>query len=260
MSCSIPSRVRASTSGRERSASRARTFGWMSSAALICMALSLARPGPRCYGSIVPVWRLSGADTISCMTERPNHEPGPPETRGTIAERFVVERLRAVLAPSIAVIPHLRWLARDHGYVREGEADVVIGDPERGILVIEVKAGEIRRDHHGTWWAGLNRLTRTPFEQAGDSRRALVRKLSELPDWPAGLDPIAGQAVAFPDVELDTMRHRLGLLGPDVDTGLIADQSMFVDTEAGRSELTAFVDRAFELWSGSANTKPPGKV
>ena len=30
------------------------------------------------------------------------------------------------------------------------------------------------------------------------------------------------------------MRGRLGLLGPDVDTGLIADQSTFVDTDAGR--------------------------
>jgi UvrD-like helicase C-terminal domain/AAA domain/Nuclease-related domain len=194
------------------------------------------------------------------MAERANQEPVPPETRGAIAERLVVERLRAVLPPRMAVIPHLRWLLRDHGYVREGEADVVIGDPNRGILVIEVKAGEIRRDHHGTWWAGSNRLTRSPFEQAGDSRRSLVRKLQELPGWPAGLDPTAGQAVAFPGVELDSMRNRLGLLGPDVDTGLIADQSMFIDTEAGRNELTAFVDRAFELWSGSANTQPPGKT
>jgi UvrD-like helicase C-terminal domain/AAA domain/Nuclease-related domain len=196
------------------------------------------------------------------MTDRGIQDSNPTgvlqETRGTIAERLVVERLRAVLPPAIAVIPHLRWLLRDRGYVREGEADVVIGDPDRGILVIEVKAGEIRRDHHGTWWAGSNRLTRSPFEQAGDSRRALVRKLSELPEWPAGLNPTAGQAVAFPDVELDSMRNRLGLLGPDVDSGLIADQSMFVDTEAGRAELKAFVDSAFELWSGSAKTRPPG--
>ena len=99
------------------------------------------------------------------------------ETRGAVAERFVVERLRAVLPPAIAVIPHLRWLLRDHGYVREGEADVVIGDPERGILVIEVKAGEIRRDHHGTWWAGPNRLHPQPV-------RAGRRQ-------PAGADPEA---------------------------------------------------------------------
>ncbi len=108
------------------------------------------------------------------------------------------------------------------------------------------------------WFAG-ERLPRSPFEQAADSRHALVRKLRELPDWPAGLNPIAGQAVAFPDVELDSMAGRLGLLGPDVDVDLIADQSTFLDTEDGRRELRDFLDRAFELWSGRAETRPPGR-
>ena len=158
------------------------------------------------------------------------------------------------------ILSHVRWLLRDRGYVREGEADVVIGDADRGILVIEVKSGEIRRDDRGTWWVGRQALQRSPFEQAADSRHALVRKLSELPGWTAGLKPIAGQAVAFPDVELDTMRGRLGLLGPDVDAGLIADQSMFVDDEGSRRELAGFVDRAFEAWSGEAGTRTPGRA
>jgi hypothetical protein len=55
------------------------------------------------------------------------------------------------------------------------------------------------------------------------------------------------------------MKGRLGLLGPDVDAGLIADQSMFVDTDDGRRELGGFVDRAFEAWSGQAGTRPPGR-
>ena len=181
-------------------------------------------------------------------------------TRGEAAERLVVERLRKALPPSAVVLPHVRWLLRDRGYVREGEADVVIGDADRGILAIEVKSGEISRDAHGTWWVGRQALQRSPFEQAADSRYALVRKLSELPGWTAGLKPIAGQAVAFPDVELDTMRGRLGLLGPDVDAGLIADQSMFVDDEGGRRELAGFIDRAFEAWSGQAGTRPPGRA
>jgi hypothetical protein len=69
------------------------------------------------------------------MVERGNQgsEVGEaPETGGAIAERLVVRRLRAVLPPSVAVIPHLRWLLRDRGYVREGEADVVIGDRSAG--------------------------------------------------------------------------------------------------------------------------------
>jgi hypothetical protein len=194
------------------------------------------------------------------MAERANQRSGPPETRGEVAERLVVERVRAVLPPSVAVISNLSWTLRERGYVREGEADVVIGDPERGILVIEVKAGQIRRDATGTWWAGPNRLPRSPFKQASDSRHSLVKKLCELPGWPAGLEPIAGQAVAFPNAELDSMRGRLGLLGPDAEPGLIADQSMFVDNEAGAAELKEFLARAFESWSGSSDTQPPGKA
>ena len=180
-------------------------------------------------------------------------------TRGAAAEQLVVDRLRAVLPPDVALLHGVRWLLRDHGYVREGEADVVIGDPERGILVIEVKSGEVRRGSDGAWWAG-KRLPRSPFEQAADSRRSLIRKLAELPQWTAGLRPIAGQAVAFPDVELDSMRGRLGLMGPDVEPALIADQSMFLDDDGGRGELRSFIDGAFALWSGHAGEQAPGRA
>jgi hypothetical protein len=182
-----------------------------------------------------------------------------PSTRGAQAEQLVVDRLRAVLPREVALLHGVRWLLRDHGYVREGEADVVIGDPARGILVVEVKSGEVRRDGDGTWYAG-KRLPRSPFHQAADSRRSLIRKLSELPDWTPGLKPIAGQPVAFPDVELDSMRGRLGLLGPDVEPALIADQSMFVHGDGGRRELRAFVDGAFALWGGHAGEQPPGRA
>ncbi|MFP5341665.1 MAG: NERD domain-containing protein, partial [Candidatus Limnocylindria bacterium] len=180
-------------------------------------------------------------------------------TRGEAAEQLVAERLRAVLPEDVALLRNVRWLARDHGHVREGEADVVIGDPDRGILVLEVKAGEVRRQADGSWWAG-KRLPRSPFEQAADSRHSLIRKLSELPQWTAGLRPIAGQAVAFPDVELDAMRGRLGLLGPDVEPALIADQSMFLPNDDGRAELRAFLDGAFALWSGRSGEQPPGRA
>ena len=160
----------------------------------------------------------------------------PPETKGAIAERLVVERIRAVLPPTIAVIAQRRaGFCGIAAYVREGEADVVIGDPERGILVIEVKSGEIRRDSNRHLVGRCpNRADPQPVRAGRRQPYELVRKLTELPGWPAGLDPIAGQAVAFPDVELDSMRDRLGLLGPDVDTDLIADQSMFIDNEVGR--------------------------
>jgi hypothetical protein len=170
----------------------------------------------------------------------------------------VVDRLRAVLPDDVLLLHNVSWLMKDHGYVREGEADIVIGDPDRGILVVEVKAGEVRRERDGTWYAG-GRLPRSPFDQAKDSRHTLVRKLIEQPGWQSGLVPISGQAVAFPDVDMDSMGPRLNLLGLDAETELIADQSMFVDGDEGRAELRGFVDRAFELWSGRSGEGPPGR-
>ena len=102
----------------------------------------------------VPVDAYYGASTARAVE-------GTGSTRGEAAERLVVARLRAVLDPDVAVLHHVRWLEREHGHDREGEADVVIGDPDRGILVIEVKAGEIRRDASGTWWTA-DRLPRSP--------------------------------------------------------------------------------------------------
>ncbi|MDH4143502.1 MAG: NERD domain-containing protein, partial [Chloroflexota bacterium] len=167
------------------------------------------------------------------MVERASRD----QTPGERAEQLVVECLRAILPPPTAVLANVHWLLRDHGHVRKGEADVVIADPDRGILVLEVKSGEVRRDGNGTWWVGGKPLDRSPFQQASDSRYALIRKLYELPGWPAELRAIAGEAVAFPDVDLDTMRGRLGLVGLDAQQDLIADQSMFLDGDDARAEL-----------------------
>lgn len=183
---------------------------------------------------------------------------GGAQTRGSDAERLVVERVQSVVDPGVAVIPNVQWLRRTPHGERHGEADVVIGDPERGILVLEVKSGQVRRDDHGTWWVGGHPLDRPPFRQASDNRYALLGKLAELPDWPPGFDPIAGEAVAFPDVDLDTMRGRLGLMGLDAEQDLIADQSMFRDDEDGRVELRAFLARAFDLWGSGRSAPPPG--
>ena len=134
-------------------------------------------------------------------------------TRGELAEGRVVDRLRAILPADVLVLQNVKWLLRERGTVRNGEADLVIGHPDRGFLVLEVKSGQISRDGNGTWWAGPSRSPEPVRAGARQPVHAL-KKLHELPDWPAGLKPIAGHAVALPDVDLDTMRGRLGCSGP----------------------------------------------
>ena len=200
------------------------------------------------------------------MTERgeaadANHR----ETAGRKAERLVLDRLRAALPDAIAILPNVRWIAREHGHEFEGEADLVIADADRGFLILEVKAGEIRRDDHGRWWAGKKRLDRSPFEQASASRHNLVRKLAELPEWESGLRPTAGQGVAFPDVDLASAGGRLGLaaLGPDVDPDLILDQPRLLTGDESAANLRTWLDKAFAVWvreggGAGSGTRPPG--
>ena len=182
---------------------------------------------------------------------------GRPAPAGERAERLVHDRLRAALPPEYRLFANMRWLLREHGHLREGEADVIVAHPDLGFLVVEVKAGEIRRDADG-WWAGGQRLPRSPFEQAQDSRYSLVRKLRELPAWPAGLDPVAGHAVALPDVDLDSAGARIGLLDPDVDPALVLDQPKLLEEAA--TDVHAWVDGALRAWAGRASTEPPGSA
>ena len=61
---------------------------------------------------------------------------------GVAAERVVHDRLPTALPAEYRPYPDAPWLTRtaDHRGLRDGEADLVLTHPERGILVFEVNA------------------------------------------------------------------------------------------------------------------------
>jgi hypothetical protein len=177
---------------------------------------------------------------------------------GGRAERHVYDRLRDALSPEFTMLGNLAWLVRDRGVLREGEADILIAHPERGFLTIEVKSGAIRRDSLGRWWTGNHQLARSPFEQAADSHHSLVAKLKELPAWEAGLDPIAGHAVAFPHVDLASLDAKI-LRGTDADPELILDKARLAPDPQRNRLLREWVDRCFELFDTGARRGPGQK-
>ena len=186
------------------------------------------------------------------------------ERAGAKAERLVVERVRAALPPEYRLYPNVKWLGRtaDHRGLRDGEADLVIAHPERGILVVEVKAGQIARDGYGRWWAGTRELSPTPFEQASTNLHALLGKLRDLPDAPpaSAWHPIAGSAVALPDVDLESAGQHLRLLGPEVETDLILDHGRLLPDAGGATRTRQAIDRIFDLLAGqSAQLRAPGE-
>ncbi len=88
----------------------------------------------------------------------------------------------------------------------EGEGDFVIADPDRGLLVLEVKGGAIEcRD--GQWLQNGRVLSRAPRQQAMDFVRKLVEALRARGAEP----PPFGVACAFPDVDFsDDLAPRAG--------------------------------------------------
>ncbi|MEP6638991.1 MAG: ATP-binding domain-containing protein, partial [Chloroflexota bacterium] len=180
------------------------------------------------------------------------------EGLGKRAERHVHDRLREALGREYTLYPNVSWLVRSHGVEREGEADLVIAHPEKGFLTIEVKSGPIARDGMGRWWAGGRPLDKPPFEQSADSHHSLIAKLRELPDWPAGLDPIAGHAVAFPNAEMASLGTKIFFLGPDADPELILDKAILDPAGPRGARLRAWVERAYELWD-SPSKRAPGQ-
>jgi len=170
-------------------------------------------------------------------------------TRGEDAERQVEERLRDALPDSqyrIYVNVHWTGPTRYHGPARDGEADAVIAHPEYGLLVLEVKSGEPSLDHDGHWHLGPITLSQSPFDQASQSKHFLRAKLVDLPDWPPHLDPLAGHAVAFPDVDLESLPPGHSLLGLDAPKDLVLDAHALETTDG----IQGWLDHVFDYWRG----------
>ena len=163
------------------------------------------------------------------------------------AEQQVIERTRSALPSEYHVYPNVHWISRTRvgGPARDGETDLVITHPERGLLIVEVKGGQIRRDTQGRWYSGSHELDPTPFRQSENSKYAILGKLRELPDWHGG-NPRAGHAVAFPDVDLATLPPGARVLGPDAPTQLVLDGSALQSPQSTRQAI----EQAYDYWIG----------
>ena len=184
----------------------------------------------------------------------PDHDARRDDA-GARAERLVFDRLRAALPDEYRLHSSVAWLGRTaaHRGLRDGEADIVVAHPERGFLVIEVKSGRLSRDAGGRWLQNGRPMDVSPFEQARTNLYQLLDKVRELPDAPPRWNPIAGHAVAFPDVELESARVDLRLLGPDVNRELILDRGALA---TGAPERTReVIDRALALWAGEGGAR-----
>ena len=163
------------------------------------------------------------------------------------AELVLYRALAQQLGTEYTIFHSVAWISRPRGIgPRDGEADIIIVHPSAGILVVEVKGGQIRRDASKASWTstdagGTVYEIKNPFEQAKAAKYALLEKVKEVPAWQRlrlGRFTL-GHAAFFPDVG-DAAR----LSGPASPSALIGDQN---DLPA----LCSWVERAFDFWSTS---------
>ncbi len=143
----------------------------------------------------------------------------PELTEGTLnahrsrAEADVYRAFREHLGTDIVVLFDLPVIFKG-GRLYESEADFLILDPTRGLLVVEVKGGGIRHDPaFGRWTSkdreGVEHDIKDPFLQAQGSKHTLLQLLRGHARWSRMFTGhvLAGHAVFFPDLTRAQLRN-----------------------------------------------------
>jgi hypothetical protein len=169
----------------------------------------------------------------------------PPSDLEHASEEPVYVALRDQLGNDYTVLHSYPWLRpwRDEALL-EGEADFVVIHPQRGILVLEVKGGDVRLD--GTRWvrdtSNGPRPIQDPFTQARRNMHALLDIIGERSGKRLRKDDIThGYAVVFPHFDYE------GLPPPSADKAIVISRKNCL-------EMAQAIEVAYNAWT--TVTKP----
>lgn len=137
------------------------------------------------------------------------------------ASEYNVHKALATLPDDWTVLHSVRWQSTRGGRQGDGEADFVALNRKFGLIVVEVKGGDV--DVINGVWTTINSATKevveikNPFRQATESKHALLSYLKDQ-GLPTGQFTIA-HAVAFPSITVDRA------FGPAAPPEIIWDHS-----------------------------------
>ncbi len=158
------------------------------------------------------------------------------------AEKFLYQAFQKQLSDDFAVFHAVSWLvSKPHNGARDGETDFVVACPKLGILVIEVKGGNINYDGATNQWFSNDNPIKDPFKQACDSKHNLLSMLKKQNYWKKLWIPI-GHAVAFPDVKVN------GGLLPHAPCEILLDSTQL-------NNLSDWVQGVMNFWLGQEPAK-----
>lgn len=169
-----------------------------------------------------------------------------PDTVTSDAERRLFDTLERGLDNDHTVYAGVRWLRKARHGAINGEADIVITHPQRGMVVLEVKGGGISVDGAtGTWFSrdryGDLHVIKNPVEQAQRNFYDLCEAIAAAPGG-GDLRHNGGHGVVVPDSRIDSW------LGADMAREIMIDGTELDDVQAA-------IDRLFGFWS-TRQTRP----
>ncbi len=175
-----------------------------------------------------------------------------PTTVESNAERELFAAFQENVSDRRTVLAGVNWIySNDRGQARTAEADFVVLDPERGILVIEVKGGTVGHDaRSGRWYSisrgGNNHTIKDPVEQA---RKAFFDLRAELQSEykTSRFQYQGGHGLAFTDGTVEGVA-----LPEDAPRAIIIDRN---DLE----NLDQRIDAMFRFWT-APNDPTPGSA
>jgi len=132
----------------------------------------------------------------------------PTDSEG---EKAVWSALRAGM-PSGWTGWHSLRIRDPHGY--EGEGDFVLASPDRGLLVLEVKGGQVEQ-RDGRWFQNGRPMDEPPLEQGTGYAKKLIRRLRDLDCAP----PAYGVGVCFPGTYVEGQPGQDNLSGIVIGKG-----------------------------------------
>jgi hypothetical protein len=170
---------------------------------------------------------------------------------GDDSEQLVADRVRAALPSGVRLYRNVPILAKERpdDAAHDGEADIVLVDPAHGLMVIEVKGGQPRRERDGTWFINKFKLRRSPFIQAMKAKKDLVRAFDALPEGPTSDALGAAHAVSFPQADLAALPSSHDALGPEGDRAIVLDAADLEDAQTTRRAI----ERIWSYWEGIAS-------
>ncbi|CAN5586824.1 hypothetical protein BH23CHL2_BH23CHL2_11210 [soil metagenome] len=173
-----------------------------------------------------------------------------PSTVGSDAELRLFAAFRDRLNDRRTVLAGVDWIFANHrGQGRTAEADFVVLDPDRGMLVIEVKGGTVGHDARlGRWYSisrgGHDNTIKDPVEQARRAFYDLQGTLGAAYATSRFQYP-GGHGLAF----IDGIAER-DSLPQDAPRAIILDATDLDD-------LDRRIDNMYQFWTAGEG-KPPG--